>query len=106
MTSKLFGVVGTTFFTTVNMSTYYAIEVSCRIIPLFRQALTVGFAANAWIALCYTFNNLLYFDALSAISAVAYQVISQSKTVFTAALMYFLKFCSLYTTSIALPPKT
>ena len=61
-----------------------------RIIPLFRQALTVGFAANAWIALCYTFNNLLYFDALSALSAVAYQVLSQSKTVFTAGLMYFI----------------
>ena len=34
--------------------------------------------ANSWIALCYTFNNLLYFDALSALSAVAYQVTTYS----------------------------
>jgi len=45
---------------------------------------------NVWISLCYTFNNLLYFDALSALSAVAYQVLSQSKTLFTAGLMYII----------------
>jgi len=60
------------------------------ILPVFKAALTSKPFSNAWIALCYTFNNLLYFDALSAISAVAYQVISQSKTLFTAGLMYFI----------------
>ena len=60
------------------------------VLPTFRAAFTSKPFSNAWIALCYTFNNLLYFDALSALSAVAYQVLSQSKTLFTAGLMYFL----------------
>jgi len=58
------------------------------IITVFKQAFQRNPFANTWIALCYTFNNLLYYDALSALSAVAYQVLSQSKTVFTAGLMY------------------
>ena len=37
------------------------------------QSVTKKPFQNVWIALCYTFNNLLYFDALSALSAVAYQ---------------------------------
>ena len=32
---------------------------------------------NVWISLGYTFNNLLYFDALTSISAVTYQVSPQ-----------------------------
>jgi UDP-sugar transporter A1/2/3 len=60
------------------------------VLPTFRAALTTKPFANAWIALCYTFNNLLYFGALSSLSAVAYQVLSQSKTLFTAGLMYFI----------------
>ncbi len=60
------------------------------IVPIFKAAFSTKPFANAWISLCYTFNNLLYFDALSAISAVAYQVLSQSKTLFTAGLMYFI----------------
>jgi len=60
------------------------------VLPIFKAAFTKNPTANAWISLCYTFNNLLYFDALSALSAVAYQVLSQSKTIFTAGLMYFL----------------
>lgn len=60
------------------------------VLPAFTEALTRRPTANAWISLCYTFNNLLYFDALSALSATAYQVVSQSKTLFTAGLMYFL----------------
>jgi len=60
------------------------------ILPTFKQAFSSKPFANAWISLCYTFNNLLYFDALSAISAVLYQVLSQSKTLFTAGLMYFI----------------
>ena len=59
-----------------------------QVVPIFREAFSKKLFANAWISLCYTFNNLLYFDALSAISAVAYQVLSQSKTLFTAGLMY------------------
>lgn len=61
-----------------------------QVVPIFKQAFTRTPFANAWISLCYTFNNLLYFDALSAISAVAYQVLSQSKMLFTAGLMYFM----------------
>jgi UDP-sugar transporter A1/2/3 len=60
-----------------------------QIVPVFREAISKPFG-NVWISLCYTFNNLLYFDALSSISAVAYQVLSQSKTLFTAGLMYVL----------------
>ena len=87
------------------------------ILPVFREAVSKPFA-NVWISLAYTFNNLLYFDALSSISAVTYQarahsqhrssaahrrsprltvacdrlrqVLSQSKTFFTAGLMRFL----------------
>merc|ERR1719291_793138 len=61
-----------------------------QVVPAFRDAVRKRPFANAWIALCYTFNNLLYFDALSALSAVAYQVLSQSKTIFTAGLMYLI----------------
>ena len=60
------------------------------VLPTFRAALTSAPFANAWISLCYTFNNLLYFGALGALSPVAYQVLSQSKTLFTAGLMYFI----------------
>ena len=60
------------------------------VLPTFKAALTSTPFSNAWIALCYTFNNLLYFDALGALSAVAYQVLSQSKTLFTAGLMYII----------------
>lgn len=56
--------------------------------PVLSQSIRKKPFQNLWIALCYTFNNLLYFDALSALSAVAYQVLSQSKTLFTAGLMY------------------
>ena len=42
------------------------------IMPVFREAVSKPFA-NVWISLAYTFNNLLYFDALSSISAVTYQ---------------------------------
>ena len=55
-----------------------------QVLPTFRAAVTSTPFSNAWIALCYTFNNLLYFDALGALSTVAYQVLSQSKTLFTA----------------------
>ena len=60
------------------------------VLPTFRAAVTSTPFSNMWIALCYTFNNLLYFDALGALSTVAYQVLSQSKTIFTAGLMYFI----------------
>jgi hypothetical protein len=42
------------------------------IMPVFREAVSKPFG-NVWISLAYTFNNLLYFDALSSISAVTYQ---------------------------------
>mgnify|MGYP003683806271 CR=1 FL=1 len=44
-----------------------------QILPVFREAISKPLG-NCWIALCYTFNNLLYYDALSTLSAVAYQV--------------------------------
>ena len=59
-----------------------------QVLPILRASVSKTPFSNAGIALCYTFNNLLYFDALSALSATAYQVLSQSKTLFTAGLMY------------------
>ena len=58
------------------------------VLPVLRDTVRSKPFSNAWIGLCYTFNNLLYFDALTALSATAYQVLSQSKTLFTAGLMY------------------
>eukprot|EP00466_Bigelowiella_natans_P018799 jgi/Bigna1/81187/fgenesh1_pg.78_\ len=43
--------------------------------------------ALMWISLLYGIQNLLYFNALSNLSAVAYQALSQTKTVFTAIFM-------------------
>jgi UDP-sugar transporter A1/2/3 len=63
---------------------------SQQVVPVFREALSSSPFSNAWISLCYAFNNLLYFDALSVLSAVAYQVLSQSKTLFTAGLMHLI----------------
>jgi UDP-sugar transporter A1/2/3 len=40
-----------------------------------------------WIALCYSIQNLLYFPALSNLSAASYQILSQSKLLFTAGFM-------------------
>ena len=48
------------------------------IMPVFREAVSKPFA-NVWISLAYTFNNLLYFDALSSISAVTYQARAHSQ---------------------------
>ena len=48
------------------------------ILPVFREAVSKPFA-NVWISLAYTFNNLLYFDALSSISAVTYQACAHSQ---------------------------
>ena len=76
-----------------------------RILPTIRGALARPLN-NAWIGLCYTFNNLLYFDALSAISAVAYQVLSQSKTIFTAGLMYVIVGKKLILRQVARPSHT
>lgn len=42
--------------------------------------------ALSWIAGAYAAQNVLYFAALSYISAASYQVLSQSKLIFTAAL--------------------
>ena len=48
------------------------------ILPVFREAVSKPFG-NVWISLGYTFNNLLYFDALSSISAVTYQARAHSQ---------------------------
>ena len=48
------------------------------ILPVFREAVSKPFG-NVWISLGYTFNNLLYFDALSSISAVTYQARDHSQ---------------------------
>ena len=58
-----------------------------QVIPTFRMALAAPLG-NAWIALCYTFNNLLYFPALSSLGS-GVPGASQSKTLFTAGMMYF-----------------
>lgn len=58
--------------------------------PVFREALTTRPFARSGISFCYTFDNLLYFGALSSLSVIAYQVLSLSKTIFTAGLMYLI----------------
>jgi len=44
---------------------------------------------TAVIAFMYSVQNALYFPALSNLSAASYQILSQSKVIFTALFMYF-----------------
>mgnify|MGYP002052486966 CR=1 FL=1 len=47
--------------------------------------------ALAWIGLCYSAQNLLYFPALSNISAQAYQVLSAPKKKQTLKQQYWIQ---------------
>lgn len=57
-----------------------------RIGPTLRGAATQQPLAISWIAAAYAAQNVLYFTALSYITAASYQVLSQSKLIFTAFL--------------------
>ncbi|KAJ8607186.1 hypothetical protein CTAYLR_007345 [Chrysophaeum taylorii] len=57
-----------------------------RVKPTIQAALTDRPMATGWIAGAYAAQNVLYFAALSYISAASYQVLSQSKLLFTAVL--------------------
>ena len=57
-----------------------------RVPRTFKHALTKGPLDVSWIAGAYAAQNVLYFAALSRISAASYQVLSQSKLIFTAIL--------------------
>ena len=56
--------------------------------PTFRQAFTDKPYITAVISLLYAIQNALYFPALSNLSAASYQILSQSRVIFTAGLMY------------------
>ena len=57
-----------------------------RLAPTARRALSDTPLKIAWIAGAYAAQNVLYFAALGRISAASYQVLSQSKMIFTAVL--------------------
>lgn len=57
-----------------------------RLKPTVRRAIEDTPFKIAWIAAAYAAQNLLYFAALGRISAASYQVLSQSKLIFTAIL--------------------
>lgn len=56
--------------------------------PTIRAALTESPFAMWWVGLLYAAQNLLYFECLKHTSAAAYQVLSQTKMIFTAAFMW------------------
>ena len=57
-----------------------------RVVPTMRGAVRDQPLSMAWIAGAYALQNVLYFVALGHVSAASYQVLSQSKMVFTAML--------------------
>lgn len=57
------------------------------VLPTFRGAVTQAPFALAWVGAAYAAQNVLYFRCLDYISAGGYQVLSQSKLIFTAGLM-------------------
>jgi len=57
------------------------------VLPTFQTAATDAPLALAWVGAAYAAQNLLYFVCLDHISAAGYQVLSQSKLIFTALLM-------------------
>jgi len=58
-----------------------------RIMPTVKGTVTNKPFSLTWVSLCYSIQNVLYFLALSHLSAESYQVLSQSKLLFTAFLM-------------------
>eukprot|EP00931_Biecheleriopsis_adriatica_P048117 TRINITY_DN27792_c0_g1_i1.p1 TRINITY_DN27792_c0_g1~~TRINITY_DN27792_c0_g1_i1.p1 ORF type:complete len:431 (-),score=93.75 TRINITY_DN27792_c0_g1_i1:91-1383(-) len=57
------------------------------IVSTFRSAATRAPFLLAWVGAAYAVQNLLYFVCLDHISAASYQLLSQSKLLFTAGLM-------------------
>jgi len=58
-----------------------------QIIPTIRTAFTRKPFSMWWVGLLYAAQNLLYFACLQYCSAATYQVLSQSKLIFTAGFM-------------------
>jgi len=58
-----------------------------RVAPTLRNTVSDRPFSLVWVSLCYSVQNVLYFLALSHLSAESYQVLSQSKLLFTAGLM-------------------
>eukprot|EP00438_Fugacium_kawagutii_P012965 Skav229735 [mRNA] locus=scaffold1287:126679:136428:+ [translate_table: standard] len=58
------------------------------LVPTIQAALTESPFAMWWVGLLYAVQNLLYFVCLQYTSAAAYQVLSQTKLIFTAAFMW------------------
>eukprot|EP00437_Effrenium_voratum_P055002 CAMPEP_0181521512 /NCGR_PEP_ID=MMETSP1110-20121109/66878_1 /TAXON_ID=174948 /ORGANISM="Symbiodinium sp., Strain CCMP421" /LENGTH=277 /DNA_ID=CAMNT_0023652063 /DNA_START=352 /DNA_END=1185 /DNA_ORIENTATION=- len=56
--------------------------------PTVRAAFKESPFALWWVGLLYAAQNLLYFVCLQYISAAAYQILSQSKMIFTALFMF------------------
>jgi UDP-sugar transporter A1/2/3 len=56
--------------------------------PTFRLVFRDKPYITAFISLMYSVQNALYFPALSNLSAASYQILSQSKVIFTAVFMY------------------
>lgn len=57
------------------------------LIPTVKRALTDAPFAQAWVGAAYAAQNVLYFICLAHMTAAGYQVLSQTKLLFTAALM-------------------
>lgn len=58
-----------------------------RVVPTLKNTVKDRPFSLVWVSLCYSIQNILYFLALSHLSAESYQVLSQSKLLFTAGLM-------------------
>ncbi|CAK9045635.1 UDP-N-acetylglucosamine transporter (Golgi UDP-GlcNAc transporter) (Solute carrier family 35 member A3) [Durusdinium trenchii] len=58
-----------------------------QVLPTIRAAFTESPFTMWWLGLLYAVQNLLYFVCLQYTSAAAYQVLSQTKMIFTAAFM-------------------
>lgn len=71
----------------VTACTVALLESPTRVWPMLRGALTESPLAMAWVGAAYAAQNVLYFLCLRHISAVGYQLLSQTKIVFAAVLL-------------------
>jgi len=62
-------------------------EGRARFLPTLRAAATESPFKLMWPGLAYSVQNILYFEALSHLSVATYQILSQSKLLFTAFFM-------------------
>ncbi|CAE7212850.1 SLC35A1 [Symbiodinium pilosum] len=63
------------------------IKTPSQVVPTIKTALTRNPLAMWWVGLLYAAQNLLYFVCLQYCSAATYQILSQSKLIFTAGFM-------------------